>query len=109
MLPNLKALRTSKGLSQQKLADEIGTSQQAINRYENHNVEPDIDTLIKLADFFETTIDFLVGRRLTETQRTATYRLTRQEAELMDDYRLLNDRQQDVVRKLISSYKPLDS
>jgi len=109
MLPNLKALRTSKGLSQQKLADEIGTSQQAINRYENHNVEPDIDTLIKLADFFETTIDFLVGRRLTETQRTAPYRLTRQEAELMDDYRLLNDRQQDVVISLISSYRPLGS
>ncbi|MGN0501777.1 MAG: helix-turn-helix transcriptional regulator, partial [Ruminococcus sp.] len=35
MVKNLKLLRTKKGLSQQQLADIIGTSQQSINKYEN--------------------------------------------------------------------------
>ena len=37
MVKNLKFLRTNKGLSQQQLAEVIGTSQQSINKYENHN------------------------------------------------------------------------
>ena len=61
MVKNLKLLRTKKGLSQKQLADIIGTSQQSINKYENHNVEPDIDTLIAFADFFNTSVDYLIG------------------------------------------------
>lgn len=61
MIQNLRKLRISKGLSQQQLADVMGISQQSINKYENHNVEPDISALIKIADYFETTIDYLVG------------------------------------------------
>ena len=61
MVKNLRKLRINKGISQQQLADVIGTSQQSVNKYENHSVEPDISALIKLADYFETTIDYLVG------------------------------------------------
>ena len=61
MVKNLKALRSQHGMSQQQLAAVLGISQQAINKYENHKIEPDIDTLCKMADFFDTTIDFLVG------------------------------------------------
>lgn len=46
MVKNLRKLRTSSGISQQQLADIIGTSQQSINKYENHSVEPDINGLI---------------------------------------------------------------
>ena len=62
MLPNLKILRQEYGISQQRLADAIGVSQQAINQYENHSVEPDISILTRLADHFNTSIDFVVGR-----------------------------------------------
>lgn len=51
MLKNLKKLRLRKGLSQQRFADIIGVSQQSVNKYENHSIEPDIDTLISLANF----------------------------------------------------------
>lgn len=51
MLKNLKKLRLRKGLSQQRLADIIGVSRQSVNKYENHSIEPDIDTLISLANF----------------------------------------------------------
>ena len=53
MLPNLKLLRQKRGISQQKLADALGVSQQSINHYENHKIEPDIATLIKIADYFD--------------------------------------------------------
>lgn len=62
MLENLKLLRSATGISQKTLADSIGVSQQSINKYENHNIEPDIATLSRIADYFQVSIDFLVGR-----------------------------------------------
>lgn len=62
MITNLKLLRTEMGISQQQLADKIMVSQQSVNKYENHGVEPDINTLIRIADYFNVSIDFLVGR-----------------------------------------------
>ena len=61
MLENLKLLRSTAGISQKTLADSIGVSQQSINKYENHNIEPDIATLSSIADYFHVSIDFLVG------------------------------------------------
>ena len=60
-MKNLKSLRLSKGLSQLKLAELFNISQQSIYKYENGLAEPDIDTLIKLADYFETSVDYLIG------------------------------------------------
>ena len=61
MIKNLKKLRGSKKISQKQLADIVSVSQQSINKYENHSIEPDIQTLMKLADYFNTSIDYLVG------------------------------------------------
>lgn len=52
MLVRLKMLRREKGITQKKLAEIVGTTQQSINKYENHNIEPDISTLITMADYF---------------------------------------------------------
>ena len=62
MLRKLKQLRQEYGISQQRLADAIGVSQPSINKYENHNIEPDIEILKRIADYFDTSIDFLVER-----------------------------------------------
>ena len=40
MVKNLKYLRTRYGISQQQLAEIAGVSQQSVNKYENHNIEP---------------------------------------------------------------------
>ena len=64
MLPNLKLLRQKQGISQQKLADALGVSQQSINHYENHKIEPDITTLMQIADYFDTSIDYVVGHTI---------------------------------------------
>ena len=60
-MKNLKALREEKGLSQQKLASYFNLSQQSIYKYENNLAEPDLSTLQAFADFFEVSVDYLIG------------------------------------------------
>lgn len=60
-MENLKKLRLERNLSQQKLAEAIGLSQQAITKYENGRTQPDFQTLMALADFFHTSVDYLIG------------------------------------------------
>ena len=89
MIKNLKALRKEYNISQQQLANIIGVSQQSINKYENHNVEPDIETLKTIATFFNTTIDFLVGFDESKTAFT-------KEDELLRLFSLMTKEQQDL-------------
>lgn len=58
----IKMLRESKKLMQKELAKELGISPSALSHYENGEREPDIKTLTKLADFFNVSIDFIIGR-----------------------------------------------
>ena len=58
MIKNLKALRKEYNISQQQLANIIGVSQQSINKYENHTVEPDIETLKAIATFLTQLLTF---------------------------------------------------
>lgn len=60
-MEQLKKLRQSRNLSQQKLAEEFHTSQQSIWKYENGISEPDISTLTRLANYFNVSVDYLVG------------------------------------------------
>jgi len=58
---NLKYLRKSKSITQQELADVLGISRQGYAKYENDLGEPDLTTLIKLADYFNVSVDSLLG------------------------------------------------
>jgi transcriptional regulator with XRE-family HTH domain len=94
-MKNLKALREAKNVSQQKLADKIGTNQQNIHRYENGYYEPDINTLKLLADFFETSIDYLVGATdiKNKIEPTSEYNLNDEEGATIKRLRQLSPRQ----------------
>ena len=59
---NLKNERIVRGISQEKLAKEIGVSQQAISLYEKNQTEPTIGVCVKMADFYGISIDELIGR-----------------------------------------------
>ena len=59
----LKELRIKKQVPQQQLADLLGISTRALRFYEDGSREPKIEGLIKLADFFSVTLDYLVGRK----------------------------------------------
>lgn len=58
----LKALREKRGISQLKLAMDLGLNQNSINRYESGAREADYKTLIALADYFDVSIDYLLER-----------------------------------------------
>ena len=106
MVENLKKLRNTKGISQQQLADIIGTSQQSINKYENHNIEPDITTLINLANYFSTSIDYLVGHTEVDhiIEKVSEYDLNDDEFALMNNYRQLNKKEKQSINLIIENY-----
>ena len=58
----LRDLRKSKGISQLKLAMDLSMSQNSISRYETGSHEADYATLIKIADYFNVSIDYLLER-----------------------------------------------
>lgn len=60
---NLRTLRIQQNLKQSDLAKLIHTTQRKVSHWETSNVEPDIDTLWTLADIFDVSVDFLIGRR----------------------------------------------
>lgn len=58
----IKELRTERHITQLKMAMDLNMSQNTISRYENGEREPGIAELIRIADYFHVSIDFLVGR-----------------------------------------------
>ena len=58
---NLRKLRKGKELSLKQLGNYLGMSESTISLYENNKREPDIATLFKLADYFDVSVDYLIG------------------------------------------------
>jgi transcriptional regulator with XRE-family HTH domain len=60
-METLLKLRKSSGATQKEIADFLGISRQAYANYESGNREPDNNTLIKLASYFNISVDYLLG------------------------------------------------
>ena len=58
----LRDLRVSKGISQLKLAMDLGMNQNSISRYENGERQADYKTLIAFANYFNVSLDYLLER-----------------------------------------------
>lgn len=61
----IRELRIERKLTQAELADAIDSTFKNISKYENSHREPDLNTLIKFADFFKVSLDYLVERDFT--------------------------------------------
>ena len=57
-----KQLRKERKVLQQQVADVMGVKLRAYQYYEKEQTEPNINALIALADFYDVSIDYLVGR-----------------------------------------------
>ncbi len=64
---NIKSLRISTGLNQVEFAKKIGVSKQCVSNWENDNVLPSIEMLVKLSDFFNVSTDYLLGKQQLKT------------------------------------------
>ena len=81
----LRDLRIKKGLTQSEIADILGMTQQAYQRYEYGTSEPNADGFSFLADFYHVTTDYLLGREKKSKKMTLTD--AELEAALLEAYR----------------------
>ncbi|MBP3441592.1 MAG: helix-turn-helix transcriptional regulator [Clostridia bacterium] len=58
----IKELRTAHNLTQVEFANKLSVAKQTVSNWENNNIQPSIDMLIKIADYFGVTTDYLLGR-----------------------------------------------
>nr|WP_317323526.1 helix-turn-helix transcriptional regulator [uncultured Flavonifractor sp.] len=58
----LAALRTAAGVSQQTIGDMLGVTRWSVHNYEAGKNRPDYNGLLALADYFDVSLDYLVGR-----------------------------------------------
>lgn len=59
---NIRTFRVEKGLNQVEFAKALGVTKQCVSNWENDNVMPSVEMLIRIADYFMVTTDFLLGR-----------------------------------------------
>lgn len=65
----IKLLRKSKKMSQQALANALGVSRSTIAMWETSGSQPDNASLLRLADYFGVSVDFLLGREDEDTKK----------------------------------------
>lgn len=58
----LKKLRLQTGVTQKAIAEGIGVTSVSVQRFEYGTARPKLDTVIKIADFFDVSTDYLLGR-----------------------------------------------
>lgn len=79
-MENLRIIRDKRNINQLKLALEIGVTQESISKYENDTAFPSKDILIKLANYLNCSIDYLVGR--TDTPNINQQKLSAKDEEI---------------------------
>ncbi len=85
----IRELRLSRGLSQKKVGEEIGVTQQNMSRYENNIYTIPLDILIFLAKYYDVTVEYLLG--ISKKKRGyPTEKLEKEEKELIELYELLS-------------------
>lgn len=57
----IRELRNIRGISQIQLANKLGVTKQSVSNWENDNILPSIEILVKIANFFEVSTDYLLG------------------------------------------------
>jgi len=99
----LKEIRLNRGFTQTEVAKKIGIAQVTYCNYENGNREPDINTLIKLADLFKVSIDELFGYKQTTQEEKPISKSKRFIIENLD--KLSNQEIKKVVKYIDSCLK----
>ena len=100
----LHLLRTQANISQKFLGDSVGVSYHAISKIENKQRAASIEIIYALAEYFNVSIDYLTGRTDNPDMFNNKQKLTEEELVLLDDFRLLNKYEQNIIRGKISEF-----
>ena len=93
----LRELRNEKGLTLIEVSNSLGMTPQVISRYERGDREPDLNTLILFANYYEVSTDYLLGREDDLGQFAKTPNLSKEENLLLSKFRLLSPTRQQTV------------
>ena len=107
MNTRLKELRLEKGLRQKDVAEKIGVCTASYGFYENWINKPDPETLIKLADLYDVSIDYLLGLEDDFGQRQPrndVVGLSAEEWQLVEDYRKLSPALKEMLQDTIKTW-----
>lgn len=109
-----KQLRLAKGMTQEQLAEALGTTRSRLSMYELGQREPDFETLEVIADYFNVDIDYLMGRTNKTTIVPESYYLDQDARELaeflhenpkykilFDSYRKVKPEDIDFIKQMI--------
>ena len=103
----LKYLREKSGYQQKFVASKIGVKNNTLSGYESGKREPDSETLMKLADFYGVTTDYLHGRtdnpKGNDNENTKTDDLDPEFRALAREYNSLQSGDKEILKKLIKS------
>jgi transcriptional regulator with XRE-family HTH domain len=89
----IKRLRKDKGLTQEEAAKRLGMVRSTYSNYENGKREPDFETAKKIADFYDKTVDYLLGSSTGDPVKNA----------VMDDYSRLPSDKRKIVDDMIKA------
>lgn len=92
----LKDLRISKGFTIKEIAQLLNLKERTYKSYENNEREPDSKILIKIADLFDVSIDYLLDFDVKAIQNDNALNLSNKEAHLIRAYRSKPDMQKAV-------------
>ncbi|OTP12509.1 hypothetical protein A5844_000742 [Enterococcus sp. 10A9_DIV0425] len=81
----LKSLRADSNRTQQQVADFLGITRAAYSHFENGRNEPDAETIVKLAELFNVSTDYLLGRKETENIKNPSSKVQTVAAHIDDD------------------------
>ena len=94
-MKNLKILRQKKNITQIRLSIAAEVSQETISAYESGKALPSAETLMKLADFLDTSVDYLLDR--TENNIPINYQKSNIGEELLHNFEKLSDKEKEEV------------
>lgn len=109
----LKAMRQQRGLTQKKLAEEIGKSVQAVSSYERNSQIPPIEVMISIADVLNVSLDYLVDRQSVNTYSFCNLKSIQKEILklLQDEFAsptksnpAFSERQSLIIKKLLTLF-----
>lgn len=101
----LKELREERGVSMMTLAKAIGVSDTAVCKWENQDSEPKLSYIIKLADYFNCSADYLIGRSDDFGGYIEQIRLTEEEEEILKIFRAMSPQTRAVALQIMNILK----
>ena len=100
---NLRTLRKEAKLSQTEVAEKLGLGYYTLGKWEQGRAEPSADDLVRLADFFEVSTDFLLGR--ADDIGNISPAIPAREQQLLADFRSLAPALQEMLLATIETWK----